>query len=143
MPQRFVIKQLSIFLKNEPGRLASFAKMLEDESINMFAFSLAEANSFGVVRAIVDRPDEAYVKLTEMGMVVKITDVIAVKMRDEPGGLFEIAQMLGDRNINIDYSYAYSGKGGAVLILRVDDTEEAIRSILEGGGSLLEASHFQ
>jgi hypothetical protein len=66
-----------------------------------------------------------------------------VKMRDEPGGLFEIASMLGDGAINIEYSYAYSGKDAAVLILRVDDVRKAISTILSLGGTLIPASTFQ
>jgi len=60
-----------------------------------------------------------------------------VKMRDEPGGLSEIASVLGDAGINIEYAYAYSGKDAAVLILRVDQVEDAIQKILDHGGELL------
>jgi len=58
-------------------------------------------------------------------------------MRDEPGGLSEIASVLGDAGINIEYAYAYSGKDAAVLILRVDKVEDAVREILDHGGKLL------
>ncbi len=61
-------------------------------------------------------------------------------MRDEPGGLSDIAALLGDEGINIEYAYAYSGRDGAVLILRVDQVEDAIRQILDRGGELLKAS---
>ncbi len=63
-------------------------------------------------------------------------------MRDEPGGLYEIAKIIGDAKINIEYSYAYSGKEGAVLILRVDNAPAAISGILAGGGTLIETSVF-
>jgi hypothetical protein len=66
--------------------------------------------------------------------------VIGVKMRDEPGGLSDIAALLGDAGINIEYAYAYSGKDEAVLILRVDQVEDAVRQILDRGGELLKAS---
>ena len=64
-------------------------------------------------------------------------------MRDEPGGLSEIASILGDAGINIEYAYAYSGKGGAILIVRVDQVEGAVRQILDRGGELLKASLFR
>jgi len=66
--------------------------------------------------------------------------VIAVEMRDEPGGLYEIASRLSDAGINIEYSYAYSGKTGAVLILRVDQSEEAIRLLQKNNFSLIASS---
>ena len=140
--KNFVIKQISIFSENRPGRLASIAHALGEEKINILAFSIAEANGFGVVRALVDHPDKAYKKLSSLGFNVAFTDVIAVQMRDIPGGLYEIAKVLGDAQINIEYSYAYSGKDAAVLILRVDLIDDAIEKIQKSGATLLERSIF-
>ncbi|TAJ44185.1 ACT domain-containing protein [Methanofollis fontis] len=141
--KKYIIKQISIFSENKPGRLASIAHALEEAGINILAFSIAEANGFGVVRALVNRPDAAHETLTSMGFMVSFTDVIAVRMRDEPGGLFEIARILGEAGINIEYSYAYSGKEGAVLILRIDRVEEGVRQILQAGGEVLISDLFQ
>ncbi|WP_292365132.1 MULTISPECIES: ACT domain-containing protein [unclassified Methanoculleus] len=140
MEKSYIVKQISIFSENRPGRLAAIAGALRDAGINIFAFSIAEADGFGVVRALVDQPDEAHRTLTDLGFRVSFTDVIGVKMRDEPGGLSDIASILGDAGINIEYAYAYSGRDGAVLILRVDQVEDAIRQILGRGGELLKAS---
>jgi hypothetical protein len=63
-------------------------------------------------------------------------------MKDQPGGLYEIARILGDAGINIEYSYAYSGKKGAVLILRVDQVGDAITKIRKTGATLLKRSVF-
>ncbi len=138
----YVIKQISVFSENRPGRLAAIAEALREKNINIFAFSIAEANGFGVVRALVNNPEQAHETLTEMGFMVSFTDVIAVKMRDEPGGLYETARILGDAGVNIEYSYAYSGKDAAVLVLRVDQAEEAIEQIIKHGGNLLSRSLF-
>ena len=140
--ENYTIKQISVFSENRPGRLAAIARALQEEEINIFAFSIAEAKGFGVVRALVDKPEVAYKKLTELGFMVSFTDVIAVKMRDEPGGLFEIAKILGEAEVNIEYAYAYSGKEVAVLILRVDHVDDAIRRIRGAGGELLQSSLF-
>jgi hypothetical protein len=141
--KNFVIKQISIFSENRPGRLAAISGALEENKINILAFTIAEADGFGVVRALVDHSEKAYEKLTGMGFIVHFTDVIAVQMRDEPGGLYEIAQILGDAQINIDYAYAYSGKDAAVLILRVDNVDQAIQTLRARGVTLMESSFFQ
>lgn len=143
MGKSYIIKQISIFSENRPGRLAAIASALRDARINIFAFSIAEANGFGVVRALVDRPEDAHRTLTDLGFRVSFTEVIGIKMRDEPGGLSDIASILGDTGINIEYAYAYSGKGGAILIVRVDQVEGAVRQILDRGGELLKASLFR
>ncbi len=81
--------------------------------------------------------------MTGLGFNVAFTDVIAVKMRESPGGLYEIAKMLANVQINIEYSYAYTGKEGGVLILRVDDADQAVRLITSLGATLLESRVFQ
>ena len=63
-------------------------------------------------------------------------------MKDQRAGLYEVAKVLGDAGVNIEYSYAYSGKEGAVLILRVDMVDEAIKKIKNSGATLLERSVF-
>ena len=141
--KKYVIRQISVFSENKPGRLAAIAKALQEEGINILAFSIAEADGFGVVRALVDKPQKAYEKLSGIGFNVAFTDVIAVQMKDVPGGLYEIARILGEGKINIEYSYAYSGKDAAVLILRVDNVDAAISAIRNGGGTLLESTQFQ
>ena len=65
-----------------------------------------------------------------------------MQMKDKPGGLYEIAKVLGDAGVNIEYSYAYSGKDAAVLILRVDQVDDAIDKILKSGATLIERSVF-
>ena len=98
----FIIRQISVFSENRPGRLAAIAHALEEERVNIFAFSIAEASGFGVVRALVDHPVRAHDRLTKDGFNVAFTDVIAVRMRDEPGGLYEVARLLGEAGINIE-----------------------------------------
>jgi hypothetical protein len=105
------------------------AHALGEEKINILAFSIAEANGFGVVRVLVDQPEKAREKLLSLRFNTAFTDVIAVKMKDQPGGLYDVAKILGDSGVNIEYSYAYSGKEGAVLILMVNHVDDAIKRI--------------
>ena len=65
--KKYVIKQISVFSENRPGRLAAIAHALGEENVNILAFSIAEANGFGVVRALVDQPEKAYRKLSAIG----------------------------------------------------------------------------
>jgi hypothetical protein len=86
--KKYVIRQISIFSENRPGRLAAIAHALGEEKINILAFSIAEANGFGVVRALVDHPEKAHDKLLSLGFNIAFTDVIAVHMKDQPYRVF-------------------------------------------------------
>ena len=66
--KKYVIKQISIFSENRPGRLASVAQALGEEKINILAFSIAEANGFGVIRALVDRAGKSIQKIILAGI---------------------------------------------------------------------------
>lgn len=133
----YVIKQLSIFVNNEPGRLAYIASVLKECNINLKAFNIAESSGFGVFRAIVDDPDLAFKKLKERNIVVKETEVLAIPMIDEPGGLFDVANVIGDADINIEYGYAFAGKQCAAFFFRVDDIQKAIDAIRASGLKML------
>ncbi|HOB39170.1 MAG: ACT domain-containing protein [Methanomassiliicoccaceae archaeon] len=142
MYQKYRIKQLSIFSENRPGRLAALAKAMMEEDVNIYAFSIAEGAGYGVIRALVDHPEKAFKKLSSMGVTVRYTDVLAVEMEDRPGGLYEVVRTLAEAGINIEYSYAYSGKRCAVVILRVENIDRAAETLLEEGVRLLEISQF-
>jgi hypothetical protein len=129
------IKQISIFVENKPGRMARVAKTLSDAGVNIRALTIAEAGDFGVIRMVVDDTEKGYQVLREKGLTVSETDVLAVELKDVPGGLYEIAKSLGDHAINMDYAYAFvtAKAERAMLILRVDDIKRATE-VLQAAG---------
>ncbi len=137
-----IITQLSIFVNNEPGRLAYIASVLKECDINMHAFNLAESADFGILRAIVDDPEASYDKLKARGIIVRKTDVIGVKIEDAPGALFVAADAFGKAGINIEYGYAYAGKRGAVFFMRVNDPCKAVKVIKDAGVELVKYGEF-
>lgn len=142
MSEQYVIKQLSIFSENKTGKLAAIAKVFLDAEVSIQAFYIAEANNFGVVRAIVDKPEVAFDAFAKKNYVLKYTDVLAIKMRDVPGGLHEVVGLLGDLGINIEYSYGYRTKDYGALIAKVEDPIAAIEKIKNTGLELLPATDY-
>ena len=132
------IQQISLFVENKPGRMARVAKTLSDAGVNIRALTVAEAGDFGVIRMVVDSPEKGYQVLRESGFTVSETDVLAVEMKDIPGGLYEIMNVLGGNEINVDYAYAFvtTKAERAMLIIRVDDLEKA-KVVLSGAGMKL------
>ncbi|MDR2845671.1 MAG: amino acid-binding protein [Candidatus Methanoplasma sp.] len=137
-----IITQLSIFVNNEPGRLAGVAGILRDVNVNMKACNLAESTEFGILRTIVDDPDEAFEKIRAKGLIVKKTDIIGVALDNVPGSLFGAASVLGKANINIEYGYAYTGKDLEALFIRVDDPVKAVKVLQEAGITLVKRSEI-
>jgi hypothetical protein len=121
------IKQISLFVENKPGRMAKVSKGLSDAGVNIRAMTIAEAGDFGVIRMVVDNPEKGYKVLHDSGFTVSATDVLAVEMKDTPGGLYNIVDTLGVNKINVDYAYAFvtAKAERAMLIMRVDDLPKA------------------
>lgn len=133
------IKQISLFSENKPGRLAKIADVLGKEKINIRAFTIAESGDFGIVRLVVDHPDQAHDVLKREGFTVSETDVVGIEINDEPGSMKDIAELFAEGNINIDYAYAFIGRNQkAVLIVRVSDLESALAFLKTKSVSLLE-----
>ena len=133
------VKQISVFLENQPGKLAEFTKVLADNNLDMRALSLAEAPDFGIIRIIVDDTYETAQALKAAGYVSSITPVLAVAIPDEPGGLHKIVKILGENKINIEYTYAFNTrkKDLAHMIFRVEDNEKAIEILTKNGIKML------
>ena len=51
------IKQLSIFIENQPGRLYKALEILAQENINIRALSLADTSEFAILRLVVNSPE--------------------------------------------------------------------------------------
>ena len=121
------VKQISIFLVNQPGSLAALTKLLQKNEIDLRAMALAESEDFGIVRIIVDDVYNNY--------ICSITKVVAVEIEDKPGALVDVLTLLGDNGINLEYSYAFLAKkaGSAFLILRVPDVKAAEKIMVAGG----------
>ncbi len=125
-----IIKQLSVFVQNEPGRLVNVTRILSDANVNISALSLAETEEYGVLRMIVSDMEKAEHALKENNYTVRITDVICIITEDVPGALNEQLLALAAHGIDVAYMYGYSNGGKARLILKTNDPKQT-KKILE------------
>jgi hypothetical protein len=133
------VKQLSIFVENKSGRLYEIIDAIAKAGIDIRAVSIADTTNFGILRLIVDKPDAAENALRDLGLTVKLTDVIAIEISDRPGGFSEALAVLNKAKIGIEYIYAFISRddGRACVILRVDDNEKAVKVFTESGVKIL------
>ena len=130
-----IIKQLSVFLENKQGRMCAVADLLAQNNIDIRALSLADTSEFGILRLIVDKPEEGKKILSEAGIVVRVTDVLSLTMEDAPGGMLGVLRLLSENGIGVEYMYAFAGKtdGEAFMIIQTDELEAA-ENILQRNG---------
>ena len=128
------VKQISIFIENKPGKLASICRALAADGISIVALSLADTADFGIVRMIVDDHVKGVDVLTKAGFAVRETDVVMVTVPDRPGGMAELMEKFDRVGVDIEYSYAYAlGQGDkAVLVFKFSDNTKALAALGEG-----------
>lgn len=134
-----IIKQISVFVENKPGRLAQVTKAIGDAGVDIRALSIADTSDFGILRLIVNRPDEAVASLKAAEMTVSLTDVIAVGIDDTPGSFARVVALMSDNNLSIEYMYAFISRteSKAFIIMRIENVEEAIGVLQKNGIHLL------
>jgi hypothetical protein len=130
-----IIKQISIFMENTPGRLADVTALLAKADINLRAISIADTTDFGILRMVVDHPVEAVQLLKDSGFTARETDVIGVEVSDRPGELARIMALFRDANVSIEYLYASLEHqiNKAVIVIKVDNIGAGL-AILEKHG---------
>ncbi|MBI9091301.1 MAG: ACT domain-containing protein [Desulfobacterium sp.] len=121
-------EQISIFLENKAGRLAEVTAILRDANVNIRALSLADTTDFGILRLIVNDNQKAEDILKKEGFTVGKTNVIAVEVDDNPGGLNRVLDPLTSEGVNVEYMYAFANpnRKSAIMIFRFDNIDKAI-----------------
>jgi hypothetical protein len=114
--------------------------VLGEAGVSIRALSLADTSDFGILRLIVNDNDKAKAALKEHGFTVGKTNVVAVEVEDRPGGLNHILEILSKEDINVEYMYAFVQHTGedAVIIFRFDDTDAAVKILLDNNIKVLE-----
>ena len=129
------IKQITVFVQNKKGTVVSVTDVLSKNNVNLRALSIAETESFGILRLIVNDEKKAEKVLQENGYLIKVIDVLGVKIGDAPGKLTAALDVLDKANINVEYLYAFMARTEkhAYVVLRVEEMAEA-EAALTGAG---------
>ena len=133
------IKQLTIFVENKQGAVVDITETLANHNVNIRALSIAETESFGILRLIVNDEETAEKTLKEEGYLIKVTEVVGVKIGDAPGKLSSALAVLDKNNINLEYLYAFMARTEkhAYVVLRVENNKVAEAALEEAGFHLI------
>ena len=136
-----LVKQLSVFMENRPGRLSKLTHTLGKEGIDFVTLSIADTKDFGIVRFIARENERAYEVLKREGFTVGITELIGVEVDDKPNALAEVVALIEEADMNIEYLYSFvlTERNTAKILIRVDDKDaaRAVSLLTEKGIRLL------
>ncbi len=134
-----MLNQISVFVENKTGRLASVMKVLTDNNIDIRAMTIADTTDFGIVRLVVRDADNALKLLKANDCTANLTKVVAFSVPDQPGGMFSVIDAFESAGINIEYCYSLvtNKEGRASVAVRVDNNDKAIEVLNAKGISLI------
>lgn len=140
-----MVKQISVFVENRAGSLKEVLNTLAANKINISALSVADTTEFGIVRMIVDNIELAQRVLSNDGVTVRVSNITAIAVDDEPGALMKTLDILTDNNVSIEYMYAFGEKlnGLSVIAIRTDNSELAARCLTQSAIQVLEHSDIE
>lgn len=130
-----MMKQLSVFVENKPGSLKDVTSRLKEAEINIRAVASFDTPEFGILRLVVDNPEEAKAYLTQKGFVVRIHKVIGVELEDRKGNLNDMLSLLAEHDINLNYIYSFVIRDGRtpVMVFNTDEHDRAEKLLKEKG----------
>ena len=124
---------LAVFVENKPGQTARITRILADAGVNIYWVTIANNGSFGVMKFLVDKLDQAVDRLKQGGLMVSFLEVLAVEVPNKPGALRAVADSLGQNQINLDNCSGFVAKDRAILVIEVHELAKA-RQILQQQG---------
>ena len=118
---------LSIFVVNEPGKLEKITRVLTEKGLNIRAVSMASTGEFGVVRVLVNDPDQGLAALREHGFTVTKRRILVALIEDRPGAMHELLVTLSARSVNVEDCYGFVIEEGkrAAIVFEVEKFPEA------------------
>ena len=135
------LRQLSLFLENQPGKLRGPCEALGKAGIDILAMALADTSQFGILRLVVTDWARAKSVLEATATTVKVTEVLPVEVEDRPGGLARVLAAVDEAGLGVEYMYAFpvrSTAGQAALLFRFERPEEALQVLRLRGVQVLE-----
>jgi len=121
--------QFSVFLVNKPGVLAQVTGALAEAKVNLVAMTLVDSQEHGVLRFVAEEPVRAREVVKKLNLPTTETEVLSMELSNRPGALADVARLLGENHVNINYAYCTSGAPGGRTtgILRVNQLAHAAK----------------
>lgn len=122
-----MIRQLSVLVENKPGSLMEVTSRLTEARVNIRAVASFDTPEFGILRLVIDKPEEAKEYLTTRGYVVSVHEVMGVELEDKEGNLNQMLSILAEGELNINYIYSFVIRDGRapVMVFNTNDYERA------------------
>ncbi|TAL36467.1 MAG: ACT domain-containing protein [Spirochaetes bacterium] len=131
--------QVSVFAENRPGKIERITGALAKKGINIRAITISDSGDYGIIKLLLDRPEDGVECLKGEGIAATLKDIVAIRVKDKPGGLFEAAAFLRNLDVNVEDAYGFMVKSheDAVFVFQVENAKATEKLMSESGFTVL------
>lgn len=122
-------RQLSVFVQNKVGSLADLCASLAQDGVNIKALSIVDDLEWGIVRLILDNPEQGKKTLQQLGLMFGESNVLTIEMENHPGVLAELASTLSRKKINIEHAYLTAAGDRSLIVMATTDDRKALQTL--------------
>ncbi len=126
-------KEFTVTIEDKPGALGKFFLALAQARVNVLGFQSYVEEGESLARIMVDDQAAAKSVMGGLRMIFEETTAAVVRLPHRPGELGRAAARLGEKGVNIDYSYCglEPGSDEALLVFGVDNLSKASAALDE------------
>jgi len=102
--------------------------LLAQAELNILTLSVADSSQFGVLRLVMRDWGQAINLLEKYGFAVKVVDLVAIQVVDQPGGIVKVLDVVEKAGVTVEYVYAVpkNRPGHTVILFCFNDPDTAI-----------------
>jgi hypothetical protein len=131
--------QVSVFSENKPGKIERITGALAKKSINIRAITISDSGDYGIIKLLLDKPEEGAECLKEEGIAATLKEIVAIRIKDRPGGLFDAASLLRKNSINVEDAYGFMihSHDDAVFVFQVQNAKTTEKLLADAGFNVI------
>lgn len=126
-------KELVIVTGNRVGVLASIARVLAEQGINILAVAVFVQDEVAELHLVPDAPSYALEALRKAEFEVQERDIVLVELPHRAGFLRRITEVLARQGLDIRYLYAsaFEAGGSSLVVFTCSNNGKAVQLLRE------------
>lgn len=133
-------EQISVFLDNRPGRLNVLTGILAEGAVNIRALSIQDREEFGLVKLVVDKPQDGILLLKKNGFACALKRIVVVRLKDEIGALHRLTKILSDAGLNVQDAYGFAAQ--SIFCIESKQVDEMEKVLQDKGLEIVDPEEF-
>jgi hypothetical protein len=120
-------KEFTVTIEDKPGALGKCFLAMAERGVNILAFQSYVEEGESLARFLADDAASAKAVLGSLRMIFEEAEVAVARLAHRPGELGRAASRLGEKQINIDYTYCGLEPGSTLglVVFGVDNLTKA------------------